>query len=124
MVKCKVCKREFRNARGLKRHMHIHAEPVDPVDAIGDPAPEASSPDPVEPIEELRGSKEISRLDVLKLDAERLADQNGHALDPWNEYDRWADCKCRLCGKTAAAALSPAAGLPYVSGSATTSPCG
>lgn len=114
--RCPQCDRSFSSAAGMKRHRTtIHVNGVEKADPTREPT---------KPIEEFDDVPVQSRLEGYKLDVERLADGLGHALDNWTEHrNNWASTKCRLCGMEAAAAQTPSAGTPFVSGRATTERC-
>lgn len=116
-MKCEICERVFKTDRGLKIHMaHVHPASV-PVVKDEPPADEPESP--------IEGKmQEMSRLDFYKLDAERLADAQEHALDAWHEENLVAIARCRLCGAQVVAAQHPRQGGSNVSGEAVSRKCG
>lgn len=75
--------------------------------------PKAEKPQPAKQPDEmgddLRGLPQMSRVAILKTEAEILADRNGHDLDPWIEEAGWAHATCSRCkGRIAVAEHPPA----------------
>ena len=67
-----------------------------------------------DPQEEVKGLPEMSRLDVLRTEAEILADRNGHDLNTWIDELGWCHTSCSRCRAVISVAEAPPPGAATI----------
>lgn len=112
MVLCK-CGGMFKNERGLAMHQKRGC----PLDKPDPPVEEADD------LGGLKGTEPMSRMDMLRTEAEMQLDRNNHALGEWRVFGGWEENRCILCNRKVAISPAPMQGVQPISGDALTAKC-